>query len=101
MSNKLHKKKIYKKNLESNNSNNSNKDVENIYFKEHSSKLFKKPESYRNYCHSKMLSENYSNSKKRINSIINGKSKNINNKITVGLKHGPKNLSQKIISTPI
>ena len=101
MSNKLHKKKFYKKNIENNNSNNSNKDIENIYFKELSEKLFKKPESYRNHYHSKMLSGNISNSKNKINSIINGKSFNINNKISVGLKHGQKNPSQKVIRTSI
>ena len=98
-------KKINKQKINKNNNNEKdNKNHKNKYNKENenksnneeqSSKIYKKPESHRNYCYSKMLSGNNSNSKNK----INYSNKN-NTKITVGLKHGIKYNSQKIISTP-
>ena len=61
-------------------------------------KIYKKPESHRNYCHSKMLSGNNSNTKNKINNNTGNLNKNY--QVTVGLKHEAKNNSQKIISTP-
>jgi hypothetical protein len=95
---KIDKKKLNKKNNKKDNlsNNNHNKENENKSNNdEQSSKIFKKPESHRNYCHSKMLSGNNSNSKNK----INYSNKN-NSKITVGLKQGTKYNSQKLISTP-
>ena len=100
ISNKLNKKKSKKKNnekqKENNNYNNKNKD--NLLNEEQTSKLYKKPESHRNYG-SKMLSGNNSNTKNKINNN-NTNSSNKNFKITVGLKPTAKHSSQKIISTP-
>ena len=89
-SNKNQDKKNYKNNNDKGNQSNNDEQL---------NKINKKPESYRNYCHSKMLSGNNSNTKNKINNNSNYTS-NKNSKITVGLKHGPKHNSQKIISTP-
>ena len=103
ISNKLNKKIANKKNINDkqnenlNNNNNSNKDNENCSNNDELSKIYKKPESHRNYCHSKILSGN--NSKNKINNISNNNS-NKNYKITVGLKNASKPSSKKIVSTP-
>ena len=114
--NKLNKKKINKKlidiqNKNTNNMNNKDKTNENYIYSEAQSNInYKKPESHRNYYHSKLLSSNNSNTKNKINSNINSNSNNSKNntnnnsnknfKITVGLKHDLKNNSQKVISSP-
>ena len=93
--NKLNKKKIIKKSDIQNKNNNQNKDNDNnIYSDFHSNDINKKPESHRNYNHSKILSGNNSNIKNKIN--INNPKKNF--KITVGLKHDLKNNSQKVLN---
>ena len=102
--NKLNKKKINKKLINiQNKNNNQNKDNENYIYSEIQSINFKKPEIYRNYGHSKMLSSNYNtNAKIKINTNTNiNNDSNKKFKITVGLKHDFKNKSQKIISSPI
>ena len=100
--NKLNKKKINKKilDIQSTKDNNiQNKETENYLCSESalSNINFKKPESHRNYCHSKILSGNNTNDKSKNN---NNNNTNNNFKITVGLKHDLKNNSQKIISSP-
>ena len=96
--NKLNKKKINKKLINMHNKNN-NQDNENNIYNEIQSINFKKPESHRNYGHSKILSaNNNTNTKNKINTNINDSNKNF--KITVGLKRDFKNNSQKIISSP-
>ena len=87
ISNKLNKKIINKKIIENYNSD--------------SNKIFKKPESQRNYYHTKVLSGNYSNIKNKMNNNNKINSLNKNYKITVGLKHDPKHSSQKIINSPL
>ena len=100
ITNKLNKKKSKKKTNEKQKESKINKDNENPLFNdEQLTKIYKKPESHRNYCHSKMLSGNNSNTKNKINNNSNN-SNNKNYKITVGLKHDNKHGSQKIISTP-
>jgi len=100
ISTKLNKKKVNQKN----NENLNNKEIENIYFKEHNKKV-KKPESHRNFGHSKILSVNNSNTKNKINSS-NSKKKNKSNnsnkkyRITSGLKNDIKYSSQKAINSP-
>ena len=75
---KNQKKKSYKK----------KKDNEKLLYN-------KKPESHRNYCHSKIISGNNSNNKNKM------KINNNNYKVQGGgLKHAPKYNSQKIIGTP-
>ena len=97
--NKLNKKKINKKLIDLQNKNNQNKDNDNYIYSEVQSNInFKKPESHRNYGHSKILSGNNTNTKNKINNNTNDSNKNF--KITVGLKHDLKNNSQKIISSP-
>ena len=83
ISTKLNKKVIHKKIIENDNN-----------------KIFKKPESHRNNYHSKIISGNHSNIKNKMNNKNKINSLNKNYKIAVGLKHEPKNSSQKIISTP-
>ena len=102
ISTKLNKKKLKQKN----NDNQNNKEIENIYFKEQNKKV-KKPESHRNFGHSKILSVNNSNTKNKINSSNSkNKNKNKNNnsnkkyRITSGLKNDLKYSSQKAISSP-
>ena len=108
--NKLNKKKINKKLIDIQNKNiinNPNKDIDNYASSEVPSNLnINKPESHRNYCHSKILSGNNSNTKTKItNNSINNNSNNNNSnknfKITVGLKHDLKHSSQKVISSPV
>ena len=104
ISNKLNKKKSKKKTNEKqkekqNNNNNYKNKEKNLLNEEQISNIHKKPESHRNYCHSKMLSGNNSNTKNKINNN-NTNNSNKNFKITVGLKPTTKHSSQKIISTP-
>ena len=100
--NKLNKKKINKKLIDIQNKNithNSNANGnDNYIYSEAQSNItnFKKPESHRNYGHSKILSQNNSNTKIKFNNNSNN-----NFKITVGLKHDLKNNSQKVISSPV
>ena len=104
ISTKLNKKKLKNKN----NDNQINKEIENIYFKEQNKKV-KKPESHRNFGHSKILSVNNSNTKNKINNS-NSKNKNKNKnksnnsnkkyRITSGLKNDIKYSSQKAINSP-
>ena len=102
ISTKLNKKKLKQKN----NDNQNNKEIENIYFKEQNKKV-KKPESHRNFGHSKILSVNNSNTKNKANNS-NSKNKNKNKsnnsnkkyRITSGLKNDIKYSSQKAISSP-
>ena len=92
--NKLNKKKNNKiQNKE------KEKDKDNAYNDIQLNINYKKPESHRNYCHSKILSSNNSITKNNINNKINNNSNN-NFKITVGLKHDHKQNSQKVISSP-
>ena len=119
--NKLNKKNIKKKtndiqNRNNNNTNNTNKekdkdkDRDKLKDKDVNEKeknncidkknniLFKKQESHRNYAHSKILSQDISNTNNKMNN--NNSNSNKNFKITVGLKHDLKNNSQKVISSP-
>ena len=101
---KLNKKKINKKLIDIQNKNinpnyNDYNGNDNYVSSEAQSNInFKKPESHRNYCHSKILSGNNSNTKNKIN---NNNNSNKNFKITVGLKHDLKHNSQKVISSPV
>ena len=96
--NKLNKKKNNKiQNKEKDKEKEKNKD--NIYNDLQLNINYKKPESHRNYCRSKILSNNNSITKNKINNKINDNSNN-NFKITVGLKHDYKQSSQKVISSP-
>ena len=100
-SNKLNKNKSNKKNNEKKKDNKNKNDENTLFNDDQLSKIYKKPESHRNYCHSKMLSGNLSNTKTKNKINNNSNNSNKNYKITVGLKHDPKHYSQKIISTPI
>ena len=98
---KLNKKKINKKLIDIQNKNinhnfNNNGNDNYVYSEAQSNINFKKPESHRNYCHSKILSGD--NTKNKINNTNNT---NKNFRITVGLKHDLKNNSQKVISLPV
>ena len=101
---KLNKKKINKKLIDIQNKKNINHNFNNngndnyAYSEAQSNINFKKPESHRNYCHSKIISGENSNTKNKINNTNNS---NKNYRITVGLKHDLKNNSQKVISLPV
>ena len=96
---KLNKKKINKKLIDIQSKNINNNGNDNYAYSEAQSNInFKKPESHRNYCHSKILSGENSNTKNKINNTNNS---NKNYRITVGLKHNLKNNSQKVISLPV
>ena len=98
MSNKPNKKKSNKKLNAKKNEKKINKDNNNEFSANPLNKIYKKPESHRNYCHSKMFSGNHSNTKNKISNNSGNFNKNYQN--TVGLKHDTKHNSKKIISTP-